>query len=63
MKKFLIGVAGAAVFATIAWLIIYNVLNIESEMLQYAIAGIVTFAGFTVAQGIYTGVTKKGKTN
>ena len=53
MKKFFVGALGAAVFATIAWLIIIQSVNIESEMLQYAIAGIVTFAGFTIAQGIY----------
>jgi len=58
MMKFLFGVLGAVIFAIIAWLAM-DALGLESEWLRYAIAGILTFAGWTIAQAIYGKVKKK----
>ncbi|MCL2528018.1 MAG: hypothetical protein FWE42_06300 [Defluviitaleaceae bacterium] len=56
--KFLFGVLGAVIFAIIAWVAV-NALGLENEWLRYAIAGILTFTGWTIAQGIYGKVKAK----
>ena len=56
--KFLFGVLGAIVFAIVAWFAI-NALGLEIEWLRYAIAGILTFAGWTTAQAIYDKTRQK----
>ncbi|MCL2841760.1 MAG: hypothetical protein FWE05_13450 [Defluviitaleaceae bacterium] len=55
--KFLVGIIGAVIFAVITWLVV-GVLNIETGWLTHAIAGVVTFTGFSIAQAIYDKVKK-----
>ena len=59
MIKFLVGVLGAIIFAAIAWFVMVSVLDMEQGVLQYIIAGVVTFFGFSIAQEIYKRATKK----
>lgn len=56
--KFLIGVIGAAVLATIAWLIV-GLLDVEIGLLTHSIIGIVAFSGFAIGQVIYDKAKKE----
>ena len=56
--KFIAGLLGAIIFAVIAWLVI-GAIDVETGVLTYVIAGVVTFIGFSIAQVIYEKIKKK----
>ena len=58
--KFLIGILGAVVVAVPAWLIMYALFE-NIEWFHYAIAGIVAFVGFSIAERIYSHMKKKSE--